>query len=755
MYQSWNGGEPTLIEATVDRFVREHYEFTRLHRRWAEGDDPCRLWPHFAELGLLGLPIAEAMGGIGADLSDLMAVAAVLGGGLTQEPYVDAIVSGAILERAALDATCKTALDSLIVGEEIFVIVDGRDATLGLIESRDRDGTRLLSGRSGPIAYAAQATRWLIIAADGSVHMLDPTSDGVHIEPCTLLDNRPAARVTLAEVIPVHRLPPHLDVDAALRLGLVTRGAEAIGVMAAALNATRDYLNTRKQFGVPLASFQALQHRFADMAIYFQRAYALVRLCTRSLTGDANGMALERLLLAMRIVLGKAARLIGEECIQLHGGIGATDESPVSHFNHRLMVLNRLYLRPAKALVKLWEGQADFAGRIPESAEASAFRAEVKSFVQAALPANIRHKVEQGLYLEKEDYVGWQKILRDKGWFPPSWPTQQGGPGWPAWKQQVFAQEAALNGAPEISPYGVSMVGPVLYTFGSDQQKRDYLPGILASDTWWCQGYSEPNAGSDLASLSLSAVRDGDHYVLNGSKMWTTEAHWADMMHCLARTDKSSKKQQGITFLLIDMKTPGLTIRPIVTADRIHHTNQVFFDDVRVPVANRVGAEGDGWRIAKFLLANERTAVTKGGDKLRMLRLLRQLSARHEPGTVIDHGRMLAGIEADLIALLALEADYLDAWQQGRDDGMGASMLKVLATELHQAMTSLWGELWGPYGSCYLVDNVHGGSGASAEEPEVAAAAGNFAYLFGRIHTIAGGSNEIQRNIIASRVLHA
>ncbi len=222
------------------------------------------------------------------------------------------------------------------------------------------------------------------------------------------------------------------------------------------------------------------------------------------------------------------------------------------------------------------------------------FRAEVREFVASDLDPATRKKVENAIYLEKEDYVNWQKALHRKSWFGAWWPGQFGGKDWGLAQEHAFLQECALNAAPMLIPYGVNMVGPVLYTFGNQEQQRKYLPGILANDTWWCQGYSEPNAGSDLASLTTTAVLDGDHYVVNGTKMWTTEAHWADMMHCLVRTDKSGKKQQGITFLLIDMKTPGLTVEPIVTLDGVHHTNQTFFDNVRVPVENVVGEPGDG-----------------------------------------------------------------------------------------------------------------------------------------------------------------
>lgn len=232
------------------------------------------------------------------------------------------------------------------------------------------------------------------------------------------------------------------------------------------------------------------------------------------------------------------------------------------------------------ALSKDWEKR--LSNNLNEPFNEQAFREEVAAFVRDHLAPETRHKVENGLYLEKSDYVGWQKSLRRQGWFGASWPVEHGGSAWAVKKEHIFLQESVLNAAPMIIPYGVNMVGPVIYTFGNKEQREKYLPGILNSDTWWCQGYSEPNAGSDLASLSTTAVRQGDHYVVNGTKMWTTEAHWADMMHCLVRTDKTVKKQQGISFLLLDMKTPGITVEPIVTLDGVHHTNQVFFSTMFV-----------------------------------------------------------------------------------------------------------------------------------------------------------------------------
>lgn len=379
------------------------------------------------------------------------------------------------------------------------------------------------------------------------------------------------------------------------------------------------------------------------------------------------------------------------------------------------------------------------------------FRIEVRRFVDEALSPETRRRSMAGLLLEKEDHVRWQKALHAQGWFPPSWPKDQGGAGWSAAQQQIFLEESVLRGAPGLIPFGINMVGPVLYTFGTPEQKERHLPGILKSDVWWCQGYSEPNAGSDLASLTTTAVRDGDHYIVNGTKMWTTDAQWSDRMHCLVRTAKTGKKSEGISFLLIDMRTPGITIKPICMLDDVPHTNQVFFDNVRVPVHERVGEEGDGWKLARFLLSHERAFIDRHQSRLVTLHRLRVL-ARHLP----EDGslrRRYADVEVRMMALTALERLYLAEWARGTDDGLGSSVLKVRGTELLQLMAELWRDMLGPYGACYEAQYVESGEGLESDSPWIAAAPANYLYLFSRCHTIFGGSNEIQRTLIARRLL--
>jgi alkylation response protein AidB-like acyl-CoA dehydrogenase len=256
-----------------------------------------------------------------------------------------------------------------------------------------------------------------------------------------------------------------------------------------------------------------------------------------------------------------------------------------------------------------------------------AFREEVRQFVQDSLPPHIRHKVMNGIHLERDDHVLWQRTLHQRGWGGVGWPREFGGPGWTPTELYIFEEECAKGGAPRLISFGLKMIAPVLMAFGNPEQQQRYLPKIMSAEEWWCQGYSEPGAGSDLASLKTRSVRDGDHYIVNGQKTWTTLGQYADWIFCLVRSDPDAKPQRGISFLLIDMKSPGVTVRPIITLDGAHEVNEVWLEDVRVPVANRIGEENQGWTYAKFLLGHERTNIAGVGIAKRELARLKRIAA--------------------------------------------------------------------------------------------------------------------------------
>lgn len=383
-----------------------------------------------------------------------------------------------------------------------------------------------------------------------------------------------------------------------------------------------------------------------------------------------------------------------------------------------------------------------------------AFRDEVRSFLRDALPDDLRQKMVDRAHLGKDDIVRWQRILNARGWAVTHWPAEYGGQQWTPTERYIFQEEMALAHAPEGSPFNVNMIGPVLCRFGTPAQKERFLAATANIDIWWCQGFSEPGAGSDLASLKTSAVRDGDHFVLNGQKIWTTQAQHADWMFGLFRTDNSGKKQQGISFLLVDMRTPGITVRPIETIDGEHDANEVFFDDVRVPVENLVGEEGRGWDVAKNLLGNERSGIARIGLSKERLSQLRALEAKQTAsGELADEerhvlARKLAEVEVDLRALELTQLRVVAADAHGGGANAAASILKVKGTEMQQRMTELVTELAGPAGLAMPQTD------ARANDPDEGwvGAAAPFYFTMRKV-SIFGGSNEIQKNIIAKTLL--
>jgi alkylation response protein AidB-like acyl-CoA dehydrogenase len=390
------------------------------------------------------------------------------------------------------------------------------------------------------------------------------------------------------------------------------------------------------------------------------------------------------------------------------------------------------------------------------TAEDIAFRDEVRAFIAENYPEHLRGLQDEGEELAKEDFLSWHRVLAKKGWVAPAWPVEYGGTGWTATQRYIWSEETARADCVRLMPFGLSMVGPVIYTFGTPEQKAHFLPRILSGEDWWCQGYSEPGSGSDLASLRTTAVRDGDHYVVNGQKTWTTMAQHADWGFFLVRTDKDAKQQEGISFLLIDMKSPGITVRPIITLGGEHEVNEVWLEDVRVPVANRVYEENKGWTCAKFLLAHERTGIAGVASSKRGVERIKDIARAELDGDrpLIANPffkRKIAELQTDLTALEFTELRSLAGEAAGRGPGPESSLLKIKGSEIQQRITELALEAVGHYGAPYFRgfgegDNEHpiGPDYAHRAAPT---------YFNVRKTTIYGGSNEIQRNIIAKMVL--
>ena len=389
--------------------------------------------------------------------------------------------------------------------------------------------------------------------------------------------------------------------------------------------------------------------------------------------------------------------------------------------------------------------------------EELAFRTEVQRFLRDEVPPRLTAKVRNGQHLSKADLEEWHALLNQRGWLANHWPREYGGPGWNAVEKFIFEHECALAYAPRTIPFGVNMLGPVLIKYGNEAQKRYWLPRILSGADWWCQGYSEPGAGSDLASVKTSAVRRGDHYVVNGQKTWTTLGQHANMIFCLVRTDRDAKAQEGISFLLVDMNSPGVEVRPIITLDGEHEVNEVFFTDVKVPLENLVGEENRGWTCAKYLLTYERTNIAGVGFSVAALERLKGVAQR-----VRKNGRPLANdplfaarmakVEIDLENMKTTNLRVIAAVAGGGVPGAESSMLKIRGTEIRQELNSLTRRAMGPHALPFIAEALEEGYAGEAAGPAEASFAA-VQYFNNRKLSIFGGSNEIQKNIISKMIL--
>jgi pimeloyl-CoA dehydrogenase large subunit len=390
--------------------------------------------------------------------------------------------------------------------------------------------------------------------------------------------------------------------------------------------------------------------------------------------------------------------------------------------------------------------------------EEIAFRDEVRDFFKKNVPAETKRKLTEGRKLEKADIVNWQRILNKKGWAVPNWPKEYGGTGWTPVQKYIFLEELQRAPAPDPLPFGVSMVGPVIAAFGNEKQKKHFLPRIANIDDWWCQGFSEPGAGSDLAGLSTKAVREGDEWVINGQKTWTTLAQYADWIFVLARTDFKAKKQEGISFILCDMKSPGITVRPIQLIDGGKEVNEVFFDNVKVPYENLVGQENRGWDYAKFLLGNERTGIARVGISKERIRRLKELAKLEVSGgkPMMEDPRFrakISQIEVELKALEMTQMRVVAAEGKRRDNkpDPASSILKIKGSEIQQNITDLLMEVVGPF-ALPFTDEDEAGSNELPIAPDYAGPLAPIYFNYRKV-SIYGGSNEIQRNIIAKAIL--
>jgi len=387
------------------------------------------------------------------------------------------------------------------------------------------------------------------------------------------------------------------------------------------------------------------------------------------------------------------------------------------------------------------------------------FQKEVNTFFNEKYPADIKEKQNKSVPLEKDDFIRWQKTLYEQGWAAPNWPVEYGGTGWTPVQKYIFANENAKANAPAIVPFGLGMVGPVIYTYGNEAQKKKFLPGILSSDVWWCQGYSEPGSGSDLASLKMKAERVGNEYILNGTKTWTTLGHMADWIFCLVRTSSDvARRQEGISFILVDMASEGVSVKPIITIEGDREVNEVHFENVRVPAENLIGEEGKGWTYGKVLLQHERTSIAGvARSQYRLSRLKEKIrnSENTQPSLTGDNDflKKIGQLEIELKALEFTELRTLAAVSVGKAPGPESSLLKIRGTEIQQKLDELFMEAAGYFSLPYVPQQYNLNSDPEEHVGFGADSLSSLVYFNNRKASIYGGSNEIQKNIIAKHVL--
>ena len=757
-----------------DRLVQQNFRRLLRSRDGLPRPGGVSLWPTLAELGVLGALLPEDAGGMGGGPRTLAMLMAEVGQVLAIEPILGcAAVAARIIEQCLNPSARGVLLGRLLHGRWICVLAHDSGGnpfeTPRLAASLQSDGAHL-RGTVRCVRYVDLADEFLVTAhniespTETCIFLVPKSTPGLRIGRFRLMDGNVAGtlgldcRVSSESILRFRDGSDHVLHDA-IDWGILGLIAETAGIVAELNAVTFSYLLTRKQFGTSIGRFQALQHRAADMRIAEEELEGVSDWAIEALDEPPNH-GRSAAIAAAKVRADVAGRLVGHEAMQMHGGMGVSEECAVSRFARRLGAIRAEFGSADVHRLRFAELNVgeDVLYKRREAAEVAAFRREARGFLATHLPPDLRQKTALGLKLEKAEQLRWHRILRAQGWLAGWWPKEHGGRGWSVAQRVAFAQELALGNAPPAQSQGVNMIGPVIYTFGTDLQKREYLPGIVSGDVWWCQGFSEPNSGSDLASLKTAAVREGGVYIVNGTKMWTSEAHLADMMYCLVRTSNEDKPQKGISLILIDLRAPGITVRPILTIDGLHRTNQLFLDNVRVPPGNLIGTEGQGWAIAKFLLKNERASLADIGTKIHLLSGLRSRLRIAVTGSDVDPTIQklwkirIADLEIQLLGVHRLEQRLIEHVSSGQGTALIPFMMKIRATEILQAISELEAEMQGPFTSAYDPGDPQRPAEHSFTEAQLASLA-TYRYLYSRCWSIFGGSNEIQRNVIAKHVL--
>ena len=724
----------------------------------APGHDPAT-YRELCALGWAALRLPDAAGGSGLGVAELVAIAQAMGAALVPEPILATAAIAPLLSHAALAPTLKQVLSGqLIVAPAWTEKANALDAEPTTTFAAGKvNGTKRFVAAGGAQAFLVQARGCLALVQrdDPGVTVTQHfTQDGGVLAELRLHD---AAGIAVAGSL-------H---NALHELTLANAGM-LLGTMERMIEITLDYLGTRRQFGQPIGSFQVLQHRMVDLRLQLDIARAVLTEAAATLDSQADAALRAMAVSRASARLSEAAMGTAREAIQLHGAIGMTDECDVGLYARKVLTLyNRFgsaalhrarYLRLHRAAA-LDAGRPatgkDAANNADNSASAistashqpadfndwpdDAFRAHVQQWVEANYPSALRHPPER---LHRRDTKPWYDRLSAHGWIAPGWAREHGGMGLLPAKQVILQDVFARHGCGRFSDHGVNQLGPLIIRYGTAAQKAFFLPKIITGEHIWCQGYSEPNAGSALASLRTEAVLDGDEWVINGQKIWTTLATDANYIYLLVRTDKAAKKQAGISFMLVPMDRPGITVRPILTLGMHPEFCEVFFDNVRVPRDCLVGAVNQGWQMAKALLGYERLFV---GSPPQSANTLAQLETLATELGVADEPMFLeryATLLLDLRDHESLYEIYVDQVRRGEDLGPDVSLLKINQTELYKRITQAAIDIAGEYAALRQ---------CPAGDTSVTPAA---MWLQSLVTTIYGGTSEIQRNILSKHVLH-
>jgi len=720
-------------------------------------------WRDMAELGWLGVMRDEARGGLGVGLRGAAVLARALGTVAAPEPLVEtAVAAMRLLDACAASDALRAGIAD---GERVVVVAPGAidGDPFATVAATQTSRSPRLRGVLDAVPLGADADAWLVAARLDGVPawtLVEAGAAGVTVEARPLADGSRDARLVLDDCVAtlvLHGEAARDAHDAARASAVLCASAYQVGLAETLLTMTLDYVGTRRQFGQAIGSFQVLQHRLVDAYLALRLADAVVTECCATLDGGARGAAATRAASRAGHRSAESLAAIAREAVQLHGAIGYTDECDVGLFVNRALVIGARYGRADAHLARYAEaitiappatrsGEADtsLADLEPPGGDWNAldnetFRQVIRQWHAANYPAELGKLRRRVRWAECRQ---WYARLYQRGFAAPGWPTRHGGMGLAPDKLLIFIEERERLGVVRTPDQGIIMVGPLLMQHGSAEQQAHYLPKALSGEHIWCQGYSEPNAGSDLASLRTSAVRDGDEFVINGQKIWTTMAQDANQMFCLVRTDPEAKPQAGISFVLIDFATPGITVRPIRNIAGDEEFCEVFFDDVRVPCNNLVGKLNDGWTIAKALLGFERFFI--GSPKQCRNALARAAELAVARGLDADPvcASRYARFALDVESLEALYTSFADQIRRGEMPGADISLLKIFASETFARLSE------------FILDT--GGAGAAqldGVDTQAGAVDALFPYYNARPAPIYGGSNEIQRNIIAKAVL--